>query len=534
MEIETWFKLGLIILLVMGNAYFVGSEVALTAARRSRIKQLADMGNKSAKSVQILHNEPERFYSVTQIGITMVSMGLGAIGIVTIQHLVDPWFEAASHWFGEGHVVVDIAHTAAYLFGFAFISFLHVVAGELAPKVLAFHKAESISLAVAWSINGLYKTFRWVIWVMERSSNGLLWLFGQRDLTGGHGGHFSMSEEEIRTILSASEREGVLNPEETKMIRGVFDLDEHRVRDAMVPRTDISAVSTEAKVGDVLKLFHEGHHARYPVYEGHIDNMIGVVAIKDLLLTVAEEGADSPIRNRSISEVMRPAYMIPETKSLSDLLKEFKRTRQQMAVVLDEYGGTAGVITLEDILEEIVGEYADEFTPHRYRYIKKLSGSQYVIDAGIRVSELEPLVDFPFPTGDYVTLGGLVYHTLGRIPTVGEVVELEGGRLKVLEMDKHRITKVLFQDTAVDAETGATHLADEFSPADAEDEEQVRTMETETVADGVEEEASESAASRPEADEPSALASVVVLADQGPKEREPASPAAATRTGDRG
>jgi CBS domain containing-hemolysin-like protein len=456
-------KLGLIIVLVMGNAYFVGSEVALTAARRSRIKQLADLGNKAAKSVQVLHNEPERFYSVTQIGITMVSMGLGAIGIVTIEQIVDPWFEAASHFFGEGHVVVDIAHTAAYFFGFAFISFLHVVAGELAPKVLAFHKAEAISMAVAWSINGLYKMFRWVIWVMEKSSNGLLWLFGQRDLSGGGHGHFSMSEEEIRTILSASEREGVLNPEETQMIRGVFDLDEHRVRDAMVPRTDISAVSKDSKVGDVLKLFNEGHHARYPVFEDHIDNMVGVVAIKDLLGAVAEDGFDSPIRNLPIGEVMRPAYMIPETKSLSDLLKEFKRTRQQMAVVLDEYGGTAGVITLEDILEEIVGDYADEFTPHRYRYIKKLSGSQYVIDAGIRVSELEALVNFPFPEGDYVTLGGLVYHALGHIPTVGEAVQLDGGRLKVLEMDKHRITKVLFQDTATDEVTGAERLAEEVS-----------------------------------------------------------------------
>ncbi len=469
MDTILWLKLGVIILLVMGNAYFVGSEVALTAARRSRIKQLADMGNKSAKYVQVLHNEPERFYSVTQIGITMVSMGLGAIGIVTIQHIVDPWFEAASHWFGEGHVVVDIAHTTAYVFGFAFISFLHVVAGELAPKVLAFHKAETISMAVAWSINGLYKLFRWVIWVMEKSSNGLLWLFGQRDLTGGHGGHFSMSEEEIRTILSASEREGVLNPEETKMIRGVFDLDEHRVRDAMVPRTDISAVSKDAKVGDVLELFNQGHHARYPVYEGHIDNMVGVVAMKDLLLAVAEDSSTSPIRGMSISEVMRPAYMIPETKSLSDLLKEFKGTRQQMAVVLDEYGGTAGVITLEDILEEIVGEYADEFTPHRYRYVKKLSGSQYAIDAGIRVSELEPLVDFPFPSGDYVTLGGLVYHALGRIPAIGDVVELEGGRLKVTEMDKHRITKVLFQDTAMDESTGDVRLAEELSPAEPDE-----------------------------------------------------------------
>lgn len=472
MDTVLWLKLGLIMLLVMGNAYFVGSEVALTAARRTRIKQLADMGNKSAKHVQVLHNEPERFYSVTQIGITMVSMGLGAIGIVTIEQLVDPWFEAASHLFGEDHVVVDIAHTMAYVFGFVFISFLHVVGGELAPKVLAFHKAETISLAVAWSIDGLYKSFRWVIWVMEKSSNGLLWLFGQRDLTGGHGAHFSMSEEEIRTILSASEREGVLNPEETKMIRGVFDLDEHRVRDAMIPRTDIIAVSRDNTVGDVLRLFNEGHHARYPVYEGNLDNMVGMVAIKDLLSEVAEAGVSGPISEMKISELMRPAYIIPETKPLSNLLKEFKRIRQQMAVVVDEYGGTAGVITLEDILEEIVGEYADEFTHHQSRYIKKLSGSQYIIDASIRASDLEHLVNFPFPSGDFVTLGGLVYHELGRIPSVGDVVPLESGKLEVLEMDKHRITKVLFQDLAINAETGETQLAEGHSPPSLDDEDE--------------------------------------------------------------
>jgi len=263
----------------------------------------------------------------------------------------------------------------------------------------------------------------------------------------------------------------VLNPEETKMIRGVFDLDEHRVRDAMIPRTDISAISMDATVADALNLFKEGHHARYPVYEGNLDNMVGLVAIKDLMSTMAEAEPGTGIGDMPITEVMRPAYIIPDTKSLSDLLRDFQRTRQQMAIVLDEYGGTAGVITLEDILEEIVGEYADEFTRHKYRYIKKLSGSQYAIDAGIRVSELEPLVDFPFPTGDYVTLGGLIYHELGRIPVVGDCVDLQSGRLEVLAMDKHRITKVLFQDLAFDQATGISQLADASSPAEPEDSE---------------------------------------------------------------
>ena len=465
-------SLAAIIVLVIGNAFFVGSEIALTSARRSRIKQLADMGNKSAKIVQLLHKEPERFYSVTQIGITLVSLALGAIGITTMEQLIDPVFEVLAHSVGDGTAVVNVAHTAAYAFGFIFISFLHVVGGELAPKVLAFHKAEPLSLAVAWTINTLYRTFSALIWVMNKSSEGLLWLFGQRDLAKDGAGHFSISEEEIRTILTASERDGVLNPEETKMIRGVFDLDEQRVLDAMVPRTDVTAISIGATVGDALELFKDGRHARYPVYEGSLDNMVGMVAMKELLKCLADTDDILSVKQKPVSELMLPLYIIPDTKPLSDLLKEFKQSGQQLAVVLDEYGGTAGMITLEDILEEIVGEYADEFTKHQHRYVKKLTGSQYVIDAGIRTSDLEALVNFPFPDGDFVTLGGLVYHELGRIPSVGDEVLMNGGRLEVLEMDKHRITKVLFQDTATGAD-GTVRLAEEDSVAgDASDGEE--------------------------------------------------------------
>ncbi|MCB1904279.1 MAG: DUF21 domain-containing protein, partial [Gammaproteobacteria bacterium] len=223
MDTELILQLGLILLLVMGNAFFVGSEIALTSARRSRIKQLADTGNKAARTVQLLHKEPERFYSVTQIGITLVSLALGAIGMVTISQMLDPMFEKLFDLFGDRTLhkgLIAMAHTASYAVAFVIISFLHVVAGELAPKVLAFHKAESLSLAVGGIINGLYKMFKWLIWIMNKSSNGLLWVFGQRNLSGHGEGHFAMSEEEIRTILSASEQDGVLNADETMMIRG--------------------------------------------------------------------------------------------------------------------------------------------------------------------------------------------------------------------------------------------------------------------------------------------------------------------------
>jgi putative hemolysin len=440
-------KLFLILFLVAGNAFFVGSEIAITSARRSRIKQLADMGNNAAKTVQMLHNQPERFYSVTQIGITLVSLALGAVGMVTVTEVIDPSFTKLFAIFGGSE---KIAHTTAYAMSFVIISFLHVVAGELAPKVLAFHKAEPLSMAVGGIVNFMYVAMRPVIWVMNHSSNGLLWLFGQGGLSEHSENHFSMSEDEIRMILTASESEGHLDASETKMIRGVFDLDEHTVRDAMIPRTDILAMSSDSNLVEALKFFKKTRHARFPVYDGDLDHIVGIVAMKEVLSLIAESDDTKATTSHKVSEFMHPPYLVPNSKSLSHLLREFKATRQQMAIVVDEYGGTEGVITLEDILEEIVGEYEDEFTSQGRR-IKKIEGSQYEVDASVRISDVEVVVNFPFPVeDDYITLGGLVYKRLGRIPAVGDIVQLDAARLKVLEMDNHRITKLLFQDLKKD------------------------------------------------------------------------------------
>jgi CBS domain containing-hemolysin-like protein len=448
MEMELVWKLFLILFLVVANAFFVGSEIALTSARRSRIKQLASTGNKSAKIVQVLHDEPERFYSVTQIGITLVSLALGAIGMVTLTQIIDPPILAAFTVFGDSEQIQSWGHTFSYIVAFMIISFMHVVGGELAPKVLAFHQAVAISLYVARAINWMHTVMRPLIYVMNQASNGLLWLFGQRDLADSGEGHFSMTGEEIRTILSASEQEGALNPQLTKMLRGVFDLDDHTARDAMIPRTEVDAVEISATVADLLKLYKEDLRERYPVYETSVDNIIGVVPMKELLNRIAssehpETSVD--IANLPVRDVMMPAYYVPDTMPLSSLLDDFTSNRRQIAIVLDEYGGTEGLITLEDILEEIVGDYEDEFTP-RHRHIKKEDQHSYIINGGVRVTELEPKLNYPFPTGDYVTLGGLIYHRLGRIAVVGDVLALEGARLEVMEMDNHRITKVLFEE----------------------------------------------------------------------------------------
>jgi len=257
-----------------------------------------------------------------------------------------------------------------------------------------------------------------------------------------------MTAEEIRTILSSSEQEGVLDSQLTMMLRGVFDLDDHTARDAMVPRTEILALAHDGTVADTLNLFRTERRDRYPVYKTSVDNIVGVVPMKKLLDGLASVESPEALKQfveQPVSAVMRPAYFVPDTAPLSRLLKDFTNNRRQMAIVVDEYGGTEGLITLEDILEEIVGEYEDEFTP-RHRHIKKEDQHRFIIAGGVRVTELEPKLNFPFPTGEYVTLGGLIHQRLGRIANVGDLIPLEGAQLEVLEMDRHCITKVLFND----------------------------------------------------------------------------------------
>lgn len=464
-----YFNLLLILFFIAGNAFFVGSEIAISSARRSRIRQLAEDGDRRAARVEMLHNEPERFYSVTQVGITLVSLGLGAVGMETISTLTDSTFVTLFAFFGGGEALTKAAHTMSYAFAFVVISFLHVVAGELAPKVLAFHKAEQMSMAVGGLINFLYLMFKPLIYIMKLSSDALLRIFGQGNLEGHGESHFTMSVEEIRMILSASEKEGTLAPEETEMIRGVFKLDEHTVREAMIPRTQIRALAQQETVADALRVFRDVPHARFPVYDKSLDRITGVVAIKELLLVMAESSGQTleEVSRTSVGEFAQAPYIVPNSKLLSDLLKDFKRTRQQMAVVIDEYGGTEGIITFEDILEEIVGDYEDEFTRQARRRVKKLVGSQYEIDASMRISDLEALLSFPFPADDdYVTLAGLFYKQFGSVPKVGDTVDLLGGRLSVLEMDNHRITLLKFEDTAI-GDDGVVRLLENSSAPDA-------------------------------------------------------------------
>jgi CBS domain containing-hemolysin-like protein len=455
MDPLTLAKLVGIVLLITGNAFFVGSEIALTSARRSRIRHLAEQGNKKAGVVQVLHAEPERFYSVTQIGITLMSLALGAIGISTFTTILKP-----SITFVVGHLSIfvpparthTVAITTAHIVAFLFISALHVVGGELAPKVYAFHRPVRSSLAVARTVNLLYRLLYPAIWLLNHASNGLLRLFGQRDLVGPKGGHLSISEEELRTILAASASEGILDSAETAMIQGVFDLDAHTVREVMVPRTKVVGLSKGMTIRAFLKIFRQERHHRYPVYDSNMDNIVGVLTIKELLKSFDPEAGAEEIE-RSISEIMLPPYLVPESKPLSTLLAEFKTKRQQMAIVIDEYGGTAGLVTLEDILEEIVGEYEDEFSPSPGFIKTKGKDGKTLIDPSIRLDDLGKMIECSFPEGEYNTLAGFIYHHLGRVPELGDSIKLPKCKIAVERMDGHRITLVSLEGPILEKDT---------------------------------------------------------------------------------
>jgi CBS domain containing-hemolysin-like protein len=455
MDPLTLAKLVGIVLLITGNAFFVGSEIALTSARRSRIRHLAEQGNKKAGVVQVLHAEPERFYSVTQIGITLMSLALGAIGISTFTTILKP-----SITFVVGHLSIfvpparthTVAITTAHIIAFLFISALHVVGGELAPKVYAFHRPVRSSLAVARTVNLLYRLLYPAIWLLNHASNGLLRLFGQRDLVGPKGGHLSISEEELRTILAASASEGILDSAETAMIQGVFDLDAHTVREVMVPRTKVVGLSKGMTIRAFLKIFRQERHHRYPVYDSNMENIVGVLTIKELLKSFDPEAGAEEIE-RSISEIMLPPYLVPESKPLSTLLAEFKTKRQQMAIVIDEYGGTAGLVTLEDILEEIVGEYEDEFSPSPGFIKTKGKDGKTLIDPGIRLDDLGKMIESSFPEGEYNTLAGFIYHHLGRVPELGDSIKLPKCKIAVERMDGHRITLVSLEGPILEKDT---------------------------------------------------------------------------------
>ena len=428
-------RLGAVLLLVLANAFFVAAEFALVGARRSRIDQLASEGDRGAKAAQQALRQLDRYLSGTQLGITLASLGLGWIGEPALAGMVD----SALARIGV-HAPPGAAHTvAAVVTAFLIITFLHIVLGELAPKSLALFRPEGVSRWVARPLIWFGKAMTPFIWSLNGTANAFLRLFG---ITPPSEGQHVHSPEELRLLVMQARAHGTLDESDSAMLAGVFDFHEKKAHDVMRPRTEVAAVDIDASEEEVREMLRRERYSRYPVYRETLDDVTGVFLAKDLWLYDGNEPFD-------LKRFVREALYVPASRPAERVLDDLRKTRAHMAVVLDEYGGTAGIVTMEDLIEEVVGDIADEYdiaarTVVEQDGVLELAGSLSLVDVrsdhGLRI-----------PDGDWTTLGGYAFSQLGRLPRIGDRVAFPGGELEVVAMDGRRVAALRIHRQAAGA-----------------------------------------------------------------------------------
>ncbi len=456
MDIESLLKMLAALALVGANAFFVAAEFSLVSVRRTRIRELVDAGDRLARVVQKAQDDLNLAISGTQLGITVASLGLGWIGEPAVARTIRdvfsalpaPWASVATH---------GVATTIAFFL----ITLLHIVLGELAPKTVALVRPEAVSRAVAVPLYLFNVVMRPVIWFLNASANMVLRAFGMHVVEARERVH---SPEEIQLLLQESRIEGAVEQDEEAMIHGVFELTRTVAREVMTPRPDIQAVPADATLEDVLEVATNSGYSRLPVLEGSIDHIVGVLLIKDLLPWFRRDDW-SGFR---VTEEARDAYYVPDTKPVDDILAEMRRQKVHLAVVVDEFGGTDGIVTLEDLLEEIVGDIYDEHDmAARPAIIVKPSG-RIEVAGGLSLSDLIEEFDLAQVEEEYDTVAGYVIGKLGRIPEKGERVELGDVELEVREVADRRITLLELHHPDRTAPTGS---GEEPVAADAAGEE---------------------------------------------------------------
>jgi CBS domain containing-hemolysin-like protein len=419
-------RLGIVLLLVLANGFFVAAEFALVGARRSKIDHMVASGDTLARTVQHAITHLDRYISGTQLGITLASLALGWLGEPALAAMIDRLFATFGVEIGSG-----AAHTgAAITLAFVTITFLHIVLGELAPKSLALAAPEGVSRWIARPLILFSRVMSPFIWLLNGAANLLLRPFGIHTVSEARHVH---SAEELRLLVVQARDHGTLDESDSAMLAGVFDFHQKRTRHVMRPRTEVIALPVDATERDVRDLIYSERYSRYPVYEGTLDNVVGVFVAKDLLLRRMSE----PFELRS---AMREPLFVPDSRPAERALQDLRRARAQIAIVLDEYGGTAGIITLEDLVEEVVGDIADEYDVTARRSIEtegvlELVGSLSLVDA-------RSDYDIPIPDGSWATLGGYVFSRLGRVARIGDRVSFPGGELEVVAMDGRRVAAV--------------------------------------------------------------------------------------------
>jgi magnesium and cobalt exporter, CNNM family len=404
--------------LILLNAFFVAGEYALVTARKTRIQELVQRGNRRARAVLRIVADPPRFIAAMQLGVTATSLAIGALGEQALAKALDP----------------VLASVIAFALAFLIITFLHVVVGELVPKGIALGHAETTALAVSAPVRGFFVLFRPLIWVLQRSTEVILRALGLQP----PGGEMEVyTEAELRMLLSRSTEEGELEQQEQEMLYKVFDFADKEVSAVMVPRPEVVALSVELPPEEALTAVIESPYTRYPVYRGALDEIVGVLHVRDLFSALVDRG----IAGVQLEQLLRPAHIVPETKDLAALLTEFRRTNQHLAIVVDEYGDLEGIVTLEDLLEEIVGEIEDEFDlPDES--IERLPDGRMRVHGTFPIDDFNEQFGMSLPIEDYHTIGGFVFGLLGHAPEPNDVAEHDGCRFKVLEVEGSRIERL--------------------------------------------------------------------------------------------
>ncbi|MBA2315966.1 MAG: HlyC/CorC family transporter [Chloroflexi bacterium] len=423
-------ELLIIAILILLNAVFVAAEIALVTIRRTRVEQLVDEGRRGAERVRQLTLQPGRFLAVIQLGITFIGFLAAAYAGTNIT-------DGVARFLGGIQPIATYAGALALIVVTALLSFVTIIFGELVPKTLALAHPERFALSLAGLVDLMGRVLRPIVWALERVTNAVNRLLGVRDVD-----HNQISTEELKLLIERGGEQGILEAEEEQMIHAVIELGERRVHEVMVPRTAIVALPATATLPDAIDRIIEQGHSRVPVYEASVDEVVGILYAKDLLPFLKDRTDARP----SVRALLRTPVFVPESMSIDDLLHEFQRRKVHIAIVLDEYGGTAGLVTIEDLLEEIVGEIQDEYDVHEEAMVVRLSDDEARVDGRAAVDDLAEIFDTELALEDedeYDTVGGLIYHRIGGVPSPGDQVDVDGLHLTVETTDGRRVGKVL-------------------------------------------------------------------------------------------
>lgn len=414
-----------VLLLVLANAFFVAAEFALVGARRTRLEEMGRAGDGKARLARRAVQSLDRYISATQLGITLASLGLGWVGEPALAHLIEGWFR----WLPPTMATIA-THGLAVAVAFTIITVLHIILGELVPKALALLYPEEVS---GWVVIPLM-AFAWVmalpIWVLNGTANAILRIFGIARSAEHDRLH---SPEEIRLLVEQSQEAGSLQQQDARLLEGVFEFTEKTAEEVMTPRTEMVALDADLPMGEAADRVAEARRSRYPVFTESLDEIVGVVHAKDILSALRKDpGA-------AVRTIMRPPLFVPGTREVEDVLADMKRLKVHLAVVLDEYGGTAGLVTMEDLLEEIVGPIFDEYD--RPDQVAVDDGGK-VIDGAMTISQFNADYDATLDDTNYTTVGGLLFGQLGRLPKPGDVVHVGGFDFEIRSMAGRRVDSV--------------------------------------------------------------------------------------------